>query len=169
MSTFEPGVTIEEIDVSQSETVRKWAQARAYGFALGEYKYLAPVGLYCELVSGFQLSILPNSPKHFHGLMPVRGNLIPVYQLHELMHLPAPSGKYAFVIGNMDRAAALMLDEKPVTVNFNDFDKVDAKLPDAPPFLQESIIGQYQNAEQADDVWQAFDHIKLFKNLSRLT
>lgn len=154
--------------LAESETVKKWAQIRAYGFQLGGVNYLAPVGLYCELVSEFKLAQLPNSPEHFCGLIAVRGNLVPVYQLYSVLGLSRPQHKYVFIMGSGNKAAAIMLLDKPKTININDYQLIDTPTISAPEFLQGFISGEYQHIENANDQYFALDHLKLFKALSRL-
>jgi len=159
---------VEDVDVeiAESETERKWSRVRVYGFQLGPLNLLLPQGLYCELLNEFRLSILPNVPRHFAGLVPVRGNLVPVYQLQPLMGMPIPRRPYVFVLGSGQRCGALLISQKPVMQDFTQLEETPMPTSAIPDVLQPAVIGCYRSKENAKSpVWLALDHVRLFSQL----
>lgn len=137
-------------------------RVRCYGFSIDNLNFLAPEGLYCELLTGNAISALPNSPNHFLGLTNVRGNLVPVYQLEPLLELTLLKSFYTLIFGHPANAAGLVIRKKPQPVDVTDLEgKVtSAALPDV---LDKVITRSYQINEQE---WHVINHVALFKQLS---
>lgn len=150
-------------DADTEERVQqKWQQVRSYGFTAGGLNFIAPLNVYCELLTDCRIEPVPNAPKHFLGLTNVRGNLIPIYQLEPLLEVKPLSRKYAFVIGKLDHAGAIIIDGKPKPFDFRDFES-NTQPNNIPTFLQSCIRDYYSLEDQA---WQLIDHAVLFNQLA---
>ncbi len=161
----ELGVNSVDIDPDDEQRVRqKWQQVRCYGFECGGYRFIAPLNVYCELLTQVKIERLPNTPDHFLGLSNVRGNLVPVYQLESLLEQPSISTRYALVIGKLEQAAALIVAGKPKPFDLRDFVQSEptTSLPD---FLQTAVSAFYQ---RDDETWYLLNHVQLFKALANL-
>lgn len=166
------------LDTESEQRVRqKWQQVRCYGFKLPRVNLIAPLGVYCELLTQPQIEPLPNSPPHCLGLCNVRGNLIPVYRLDSLLEddeineevttadaksFIQPDIKYALVIGPLEQAAALVIKTKPLPFDLGDFNE-DMQLSCDSPLLEAAISRRYR-LEQ--DSWYMLDHRRLFTALA---
>ncbi len=152
-----------------SETEKNWSQIRAYGFGIGRYRLLAPVGIYCELISVFSLSPLPNTPDHFCGLVPIRGNLVPVYQLQSLLSQPSITPKLALVIGPVENSAAIIIEDKPTPLDFNTLQEELLEPLYLPASLQAHVKQAYSNTQDTAMPWLCIDAPSLFLALAKQT
>lgn len=154
--------------LNESESLKRWTRVRAYGLALGGYRLLAPLGLFCEVITDARISPLPNSPAHFCGLISVRGKLVPVYQLYSLIEQKMPANPYVFVMGTQERQAALLIGAKPHSINF---DGLEPKSDDAaalPEILRSCVSSGFCESGNTDQTWWQLEHQTLFANLARM-
>ena len=97
----------------------RWDRQRGYGVVLGGIRILLPIGVFCEFVSQPKLTSLPNSPNYFLGLMNLRGNLAPVYDINRFIDddrsAPAAQARQVIILGKGDDCAALLCDAPPRT------------------------------------------------------
>ncbi|MEE9302818.1 MAG: chemotaxis protein CheW [Thiotrichaceae bacterium] len=56
-----------------------------YGFELGAIGVLTPLGMVCEIMDLQRIYLLPNAPAWLSGLINLRGNLVPVFDLGGLL------------------------------------------------------------------------------------
>ncbi len=92
---------------------------RRYGFTIGAHHFLVPQGMFCELLVDIDISPLPNSPKHVIGLCNHRGNIVPIYSLAPLLGLQTKKIKYAYLLGQPQDGAAIVIDEKPSSIDLS--------------------------------------------------
>ncbi len=89
---------------------------RHFGFQLGPWHCAAPAALFCELLANPNISPLPNAPSLLRGLCNVRGNLIPVFELHQLNGNSAPQNR-VLLLGRQHNAVGLLVDSLPVSLD----------------------------------------------------
>jgi twitching motility protein PilI len=143
-----------------SESFARWTMVRAYGFALGGFNFLLPPGLYSELIKDPSWAPLPNVSSHCSGVLNLRGNVIPLYQLAAFIEgsEPLKSAPYALLIGAVGQAAAILLEVKPLGFNYaqlelsNDFGL-------APASLAHCVRNTFRDAGK---VWFELNHDALF-------
>ncbi len=151
------------LDADSEERVRQhWQQVRCYGFQIGTNHLLAPLNVYCELLTQVRIEALPNSPEHFLGLSNVRGNLVPVYQLEPLLGEKPITPKYALVIGNLQQAGALLINAKPKPYDLNSFQQCEQAIA-INDLLQNAVVAQYEND---NTLWHMINHKQLFQQLA---
>ncbi len=63
--------------------------SRRYGVQIGGVRLLLPAGVESEVLESSQLTHLPRAPAELLGVVNVRGNLVPVFNLALLEHWPA--------------------------------------------------------------------------------
>lgn len=135
--------------------------AKHYGFSVDGINFLAPEGLYCELISEFNISQLPNAPKHMMGLINLRGNLIPLYRVSETKETKL-STTYAFLMGEPKHGAALLIQEKPRSITIDDSHST-TQTKSTLPWLEGCVDESYRiNAE----TWNKINIENLFKKLA---
>lgn len=152
------------IDPEIEEQVKqKWQQIRCYGFECCQFKFIAPLNIYCELLPQPLITAMPNAPDHLLGLCNVRGNLVPAYQLEVVLAKPAIAPRYALVIGKLEQAAALIIAAKPKPFDLQRFSQCDV-----PEDLPELLHSAVTNAYQLDgETWLLLNHGALFNALAR--
>ncbi len=135
-----------------------------YGFRVGTLGLLIPPETKSEVLAAPQITALPRAPASFLGLINLRGNLVPIYDLRTLLGLERGSGSagtltLVFDQGNM--AVGLAIDGYPVALAGL------RSVPSAPPVpegLQEHVSASYV---LNDNIWLEFDHGTFFNEVSR--
>lgn len=110
----------------------RWSKQRGYGVTVGGVNILLPVGAYSELTFDPVITALPNAPQYFVGLLNMRGNLIPVYDLALYMYVVEQSQPalidlskkiikkpQVVVLGKGDDSVALLCDNLPDTLELS--------------------------------------------------
>ncbi len=109
-----PHADSEAEDQQHTSAIRK-----RYGFTIENTHLLAPEGEYCELIPNFNVSLLPNSPKHMLGIINLRGNLVPLYKTSGTQ-LPKGTDAYALLIGEPKKGAAVLIYGKPKAISIQE-------------------------------------------------
>ncbi len=142
---------------------------KRYGFCIQGIHLLAPQNVYCELIPNFHPSPLPNAPDYVLGLINLRGNLLPVYQLGKRdKHATSASTaevrhkKYALLIGQVSKSAALVIDDKPQAITLSD-ESTSSTTDNLPEWLSSSINGSFIID---GTTWHDLDAKALFRHLA---
>ena len=155
LTQFEPP---EGMHLTISGPVREVSRAR-YGFRIGELGLLINPDTGSEVLAVPQITPLPGAPLGFLGLINLRGNLVPLYELHVLLGMGIPrhrSERMVLIFGQGEKAVGILIDSYPKAL------PTLRALPDFPPLpyaLQPHVSAGYL----ADDaVWLEFDHSSFF-------
>ena len=138
---------------------------KRYGFCIQGIHLLAPQNVYCELIPNFHPSPLPNAPEYVLGLINLRGNLLPVYQLGKQdKHATAEvrHKKYALLLGQASKSAALVIDDKPQAITLRD-ENISPTTDSLPEWLSSSIDGSFIID---GTTWHDLDAKALFRHLA---
>jgi twitching motility protein PilI len=86
-----------------------------FGFRIGSLGFLVPADIFCEVIEQAQVNPLPNTQAWFSGLLNLRGNLVPVIDLHRFIGEAAadPKKRRLFTIDKSEKAVALWIDGLP--------------------------------------------------------
>ncbi|VUD62012.1 hypothetical protein TDB9533_02948 [Thalassocella blandensis] len=136
---------------------------RRYGFSIGSFHFLAPQGLFCELLVDLDITPLPNAPTHMVGLSNHRGNIIPIYTLAPLLGLTTIKNKYAYLLGQPEDGAALLINDKPALIDLTEAEML-AHGHDKLPTLLNDCVEHSHNTK--GNIWHALDHKSLFRKLA---
>lgn len=119
-------------------------EQRFFGFRVGELGFLIPLDVYCEVLDKVQINPLPIVRPWFRGLLNLRGNLVPIFDLKIFLQESQTDNKKRrlFVIGRGDKAVALWIDNNPELLEFHNAKSLE-KLPDLPLGLQHCVSGGY--------------------------
>ena len=101
---------------------------------VGDVGLLLPSGEVSELVDRLPICKLPNTPDWFSGVSSLRGNITPVFDLHEFFGVSVPSAKRrVIVVGSGETSVAFWVDEMPRMVVLSPDDNMagDPPLPDS--------------------------------------
>jgi len=140
---------------------------RAYGFTIAGFNFLIEPALYCELLTNIKISSLPNAPSHFLGLTNVRGNLVPVYMLENLIENQRAPVKVsaALMFDQPAHGGALAIGHKPMPVDMREFQILDGGVSELPEVLRPVVDISYT---QKKLTWYQVNHRVLFKYLAQL-
>jgi twitching motility protein PilI len=142
-------------------------QIQRYGFRIGGCRFVHDVNLPVELIEIQHFYELPNSSAWFSGLVNLRGNLVPVFDLKSLLGGTGPAGDrpMLLVIGTGEKAAALVIDGTPDHISIDAGGRIDE--PDrAPEILQDHLQGAY---EYAGETWYQANYEGVFGSLAQRT
>ncbi|MDQ1314812.1 MAG: twitching motility protein PilI [Pseudomonadota bacterium] len=138
-----------------TETVKK--QLR-YGFRSGGLSLLIQGGVGSEVVPMMPLAAIPNGPGWLQGVINLRGNLVPVCDLAQMLSDAPDAPDVAarktmiLVLDKGDKAAGFVIDGHPVALN-------DLRLTNQVPELPEFLANYVRAAHSTDEeVWLEFDH-----------
>lgn len=154
----------EAFNTVESASYKRWALVRAYGFSVAEFHFLLSPGIYSELIKAPSWSPLPNVGQHFSGLLNLRGNLVPVYQLGTYLDASQPimQPAYGLLIGAPGQGAALVLEDKPQA-----FDYASLEVSDDCHLAPHAIAHCVKNTFRANgNVWFELSHDTLFSTMS---
>ena len=136
-----------------------------YGFRVSTFGFLIKAGCSSEVLAKPAIWDMPGSPSYLLGLVNLRSNLVPVFDLRQLFGLPPrdiAAAPLLLVFDQGDKAAGLLIDDFPKPL----FDmKTLPDLPALPEELQAHVRGGHM---QGDSVWMEFDHESFFESLVRL-
>jgi twitching motility protein PilI len=135
-----------------------------YGFKVSTLGFLIRAGCSSEVLAKPDIWDMPGSPSYLLGLVNLRSNLVPVFDLRQLFGLPPRDTAVAplvLVFDQGDKAAGLLIDDFPKPLFGM---SILPDLPQLPEELQAHVRGGYM---QGDGVWMEFDHESFFENLVR--
>jgi chemotaxis signal transduction protein len=130
-----------------------------YGFELGPIGVLTPLGMVCEVMDIQRIYLLPNAPTWLSGLINLRGNLVPVFDLGELLRIKDkadaknndPADFNMLVIGNDDKAVALIIKGLPQPVST---ERLEPELPPITDIAKKFVINAYSYQQR---IWIDLD------------
>ncbi|MFK5893449.1 MAG: chemotaxis protein CheW [Pseudomonadota bacterium] len=144
---------------SEQETI-----FRRLGFKVGGIGLLIAENTVSELIDISKICAIPNTANWLQGIVNLRGNLIPVFELTTLLTLELSEEKKCMllVLGQGESAAALPIIELPSHQRFQEADKMTS-LPALPDAIAPYISTGY---ERDDEIWFNFEHEAFFESLA---
>lgn len=129
-----------------------------YTFTVGGVGLIADINSGSEVITEFNLCAIPNTPVWFAGMVNLRGNLIPVFDLSLLFNKENKHtrNKYIIIIGKQEQAAGILVEKLPAVLRNAD---TLSELPDVPEILKDYVHTAYK---QGDAVWFEFEHEPFF-------
>lgn len=134
----------------QSATDAEAERFNAHAVRVGNIGLLLPRDRISELIEQPAVCRLPNTSTWFDGIMSVRGNMIPVFDLHQLFDIaPAAARRRLIVVGENDRAVAFWADDYPRLLSLDDGSVFDGT-PPLPVLIRDHARRYYLDDDQ---VW----------------
>ena len=132
------------------------------GFRIGNFGFLLPVSLHCEVIEALPVNPIPKVDPWFSGLLNIRGNIVPVVDLHLLLGetINPPKKRYLLALGRGEKMMALWLDDYPQMMTALT-DPLPV-LPYLPPLLMPCVCHAYAHQEQ---IWLTVQLESLFTGL----
>ena len=133
-----------------------------YGFHLGKFGFLIKEDTLSEAMLPITVYPIPNTVNWVQGLINLRGNLIPIYDLKALLAFDEPLDKAMFLILDQgEQSIGLVVDGLPVLINT---EHVLEPLPRLPEPLNEYVNCGYSDRNK---LWLEWDHQHFFQSLSQ--
>jgi len=144
-------------------TLAREEQRVRYGFRVSSLGLLIKLDTGSEVVEARAIAAMPNAPRWLAGVMNLRGNPVPVFDLGAALDLARNDESQktmVLVLDKGDAAAGLLIDGMPRVVPPGKVIELPAALP-APlaPFAPNAIA-------TSDGVWLEFDHVGFLTNLA---
>ena len=156
-----------EQDQGLSDAPGGRGRIQRYGFRIGGCRFVHDLNLPVELIEMPKCYELPNSSEWFSGLVNLRGNLVPVFDLKRLLGETGPAGgrRMLLVIGGGERSAALVIDGTPDHISLDAGSRVDEP-ENVPEFLRDQLLGAYR---YAGETWYETNYQGVFQSLAQRT
>jgi len=159
LARFDPpvGTFMDVSDERQKET-----RAR-YGVRVGELALLVNQNAGSEVLTMPSVAVLPGSPPGFLGLVNVRGNLIPLYELRVLLGVESRmdgGSSRVQIFGQNDEAVAIIIDDYPIALNSL---RPLPTVPPLPDMLKNHVPAAFV---EGDTVWLEFEHNSFFDDIT---
>ncbi len=139
---------------------------RRLGFHVGNLGLLIAQGVISELTDNLPICQIPNTAVWLLGLINLRGNLIPVFNLNKLLgfeQLTTEKKKtMLLILGEGETAGAIAIEGLPVHLTFTDNDKLH-NLPLLPEIIRPFVSHGFEKNGQ---LWFNFDHLGFFGSLA---
>lgn len=157
LDRFEPPANMVLGAVVENEVGR-------YGFKIGSLGLLIQQGSGSEVMQLPTMWTLPGAPPWLLGLINLRGNLVPVFELRLLLGLgqrASDEKPLVLVFDQGDKAVGILIDDFPRPLS------ALSKLPNLPQ-LPTALHGHVQAGYVKDEmIWLEFDHGSFFEEISR--
>lgn len=141
------------LGTATSQTVR-------YGFKVGDIGFILAARERAEVIDQLTPCTIPNTPAWFRGMINVRGNLVPVFDLLRLFDAGGQHASYKLMtIGQNLKMVALLIADLPEIVELI---KPDNEAPPLPTALQAHIRKTYF---YQDTIWVDMDFDAFFNAL----
>ena len=142
-------------------------ERKRYGFQIGHLHFLIKASSGSEVVQHAAIFSLPGSPSHLLGLLNLRGNLVPVFDLRIALDLErqptqqAQSNNLVLILDKGEQAVGILIDGFPQPLQAL---RQVSRMPSLPANLQEHVSAAFF---KDTGIWLDFNHESFFENLSR--
>jgi chemotaxis signal transduction protein len=143
---------------------------RRLGFHIGDLGFLIAQQTTSELTDLLPVCPIPFTAAWLLGLINLRGNLVPVFDLHKLLQLEkrAVKKQMLLILGESNSAGAIVIDDLPIPLTFTDSEELTS-LPPLPAIIKAYATTGYEKKDDDDkkgQLWFNFDHQGLFESLA---
>lgn len=138
-------------------------QQKRYGFRVGTFGLLLQARVVSEVIRPQAISTLPGADPWLLGLISLRGNLVPLFDLALLLdvkNLDEGHGRLALVLDKGANALGLAINDFPQPLSHL---QTISQMPQLPTVLQEHVTASYLQNER---VWLEFNHESFFDRIS---
>ncbi|SMN12473.1 hypothetical protein SPBRAN_1128 [uncultured Candidatus Thioglobus sp.] len=97
-----------------------------HGINIGEQNLLFDKNILCEVALNTEIHPIPNMPRWLHGVINLRGNLVPVFEINTFLTENVQRNKknIIFVINKGANAIGLLIDKLPVTLEIDETNEI---------------------------------------------
>lgn len=130
-----------------------------YGFRIGELNILLRPLEKVEVIESMQTCPVPNTPGWFSGMINLRGELLPVFDIGFLLNKNPTITKYIMVIRHENHSAGIYIDTLPTGITPEILSDSKSELPDILGHCVDNIY------KQDDNIWLETNFEKFFQEL----
>ena len=133
-----------------------------YGFRAGDIGLIMDEVLGSEIVNKILTCAIPATPSWFQGVVNIRGNIVPVFDLKMIFNSDEKTDlQQLLIIGKEDKAAGILIDDLPRALH--DLETTADYLSPPSP-LNECISKVYK---QNDEIWYELNFNDFFAELGK--
>jgi twitching motility protein PilI len=155
-----PDAALLGLDLSHNDY-----QLPRYGFIVNGIGFMISSEILSEVVKTYTVYPIPNTRAWMKGLVNLRGNLVPVYDLSMLLGLtdvPVQQGSLLVLDKGQD-SVGILIDGLPLPCDISSWSKT-MQVPELPAGLSDFVTDAYI----ADDlIWLGFKHKEFFKSVMK--
>lgn len=160
------GLELEEHELAHGADARLGVtehEPLRHGVTIGPYNFLLPANDVSEVIKGSTIYPIPKTADWVKGLLNLRGNLVPVFDLAERFNAAAapPVSPQILAVGRADQALALMVDGIPKPASTSE-PLADTDLP-IPDGIRDHVFGAYVDDQ---NTWLEIDFSGLIESLT---
>lgn len=154
-----------EFHFNDTEPLPETKVEPVFGIRIGNLGFLVTTSLYCEVLDKVAVNPLPNVHPWVTGILNLRGNFVPVFDLHHVLKESTTDHqkRRLFAIDRGERAVAVWIDNFPEIKDKAAFTS-NAEVPLLPPVVQRSVRYCYGEGNQ---IWLDIKFDELFSALGR--
>jgi twitching motility protein PilI len=134
-----------------------------YGFRVGSLSFLIRPRVVTEVIAMMPIAMIPNSPPWLLGMINLRSNLVPVFDLATICALDRQHeerGRWILVFDKGEGAVALLIDGQPMALSRM---SPVTRLPSLPTALRGAVTGGFRVDRE---LWLELDHQAFFSALN---
>ena len=122
----------------------------AHGFKIGNIGFLIPLETLSEVVLDPIPTTLPTSPTWLRGMINLRGTMVPVFKIDDVLGFSYTSRalRTVLVIGTGEDIIGIEIDQLPARLDFTSNEKINSSA-SLPGLLQPHIKASYRR----DNIW----------------
>lgn len=139
-------------------------ERKRYGYRDGSLNLLIRAEVGSEVIRPQALDPLPGAASHLLGLINLRGNLVPVFDLGLVLsgrRSEITAGKLFLILDKAENAVGMLIDSYPQPLTAL---RTISQMPQLPVSLEAHVPAAYVKDEK---VWLDFNHESFFEKLSR--
>ena len=150
-------LTLDIAALSQNKKINR------YGYQVGILHLLVPGNTLSEVLRKYTLYPIPNTRDWLRGLVNLRGNLIPVYDVSILFGMADSPANYdsLLILDKGIEAVGILIDKLPVICDLDHWQLLEESSPDIPAIEQFTK----ESYKKDDIIWSCFDHREYFKSI----
>ena len=135
--------TLDLREKIQAASLYQGEKRYKYFFQCGNFNFILPDSQSAEIIRTPEIYDIPTTPIWFKGMINLRGNLLPVFDLHALVNKCEPEKhEWLIVFGNEGSMASLCINSLPVSIDIDESDVSGTT--DEPGELSPYIVKTYK-------------------------
>ena len=140
-------------------------ESTRFGFVINNIGLLIAENTLSEVVKNAQMYPVPNTRSWMKGLINLRGNLVPVYDLTLLLGMTDTHDQYEnlLVLGKQDSSVGILINNLPRVCPVSDW-KLLTKIPVQIANLNDHVSQAFSSDEQ---IWLDFNEQSFFKSIKQ--
>lgn len=150
-------LTLDIAALSQNKKINR------YGYVVGGVGFLVPHNTLSEVLRKYTLYSIPNTKAWLRGLVNLRGNLIPAFDVSMLFGFQNTATHYEnlLILDKGADAVGILINKLPVVCDVESWQPVAEQIAGVPG-LETYTSEVYKNGEM---IWSCFDHKAYFRSI----